>query len=171
MPSDLHFMMGEFKALFPTDRRYARNHMWARWIEPDEAALHDAAGASDSAGASHPTWRFGFSAYAVRLLQDVYFLDWTIELGSRLEERQEIGAIESSKAEASLYSPIAGELIELNETLLRDPSGVNVDKYGAGWLFTIRGPGADLLDPPAYLAHLEAVWQVTQRTIKGQMNE
>lgn len=160
MSDSLHFMMGEFKALLPTDRRYARNHMWAMPLDTG----------TDGRDAE-PTWRFGFSAYAVRLLQDVYFLDWTVEPGAILEERQEIGAIESSKAEASLYSPIAGELIELNETLLRDPSGVNVDQYGAGWLFTIRGPGPDLLDPPAYLYHLESVWEVTQRTIKGQMNE
>ncbi len=62
-------------------------------------------------------------------------------------------------------------MTELNETLLRDPSGINVDKYGAGWLFTIRGSGSELLDPRAYQEHLTAVWEVTQRTIKGQMNE
>ena len=144
-------MMGEFRAEFPTDRQYARNHMWALNRCDD--------------------YRYGFTAYAVRLLQDVYFLDWSTDSGTTMAEKQEIGAIESKKAEASLYSPMAGQLVEINQTLLGDPSGINVDNYDAGWLFAIRGPGHELLTPAEYLEHLEAVWQVTQRTIKGQMNE
>jgi glycine cleavage system H protein len=115
--------------------------------------------------------RFGFTAYAVRLLQDVYFLDWSVDSGTQLAERQEIGSIESKKAESSLYAPIAGRLVRFNEELLSDPSGINLDKYNAGWLFEVEGPGEVLLDPPGYLEHLAAVWEVTQRTIKGQMNE
>ena len=152
MADSLTFMMGEFAAEFPTDRQYARNHMWAKSI-------------------GDGSYRFGFSAYAVRLLQDVYFLDWDIAAGTALTERQEIGQIESQKAEASLYAPIAGKLTTFNETLFKDPSAINVDKYGTGWLFKIEGSGADLLDPPDYLDHLTAVWEVTQRTIKGQMNQ
>jgi glycine cleavage system H protein len=147
----LTFAMGNFIAEFPTDRLYAKNHMWAL---PCEAAF-----------------RFGFSAYAVRLLQDVYFLDWTVEAGVRLAERQEMGQIESKKAESSLYSPIAGQLSAFNPELLSDPSAINVDKYNGGWLFEIVGAGDSLLTPPQYLEHLAAVWEVTQRTIKGQMNE
>ncbi len=116
-------------------------------------------------------YRFGLAAYAVRLLQDVYFLDWTVDSGKQLDEREEIGSIESSKAEASLYCPMAGLLVEFNEALLRDPSAINVDKYGAGWLFEIQGDGDGLLSPQEYLEHLDAVWEVTQRTIKGQLNE
>ena len=115
--------------------------------------------------------RFGFAAYAVRLLQDVYFLDWSVAAGAELAERQEIGQVESKKAESSLYAPLAGRLARINEELLSDPSAINLDKYGAGWLFEIAGPGEKLLDPPAYLQHLAGVWEVTQRTIKGQMNE
>ena len=51
------------------------------------------------------------------------------------------------------------------------PAAINLDKYGAGWLFEIEGPGDTLLDPPGYIEHLAAVWEITQRTIKGQMNE
>ena len=145
-------MMGEFRAEFPTDRLYARNHMWASESVPD-------------------CYRFGFGAYAVRLLQDVYFLDWDHAVGSLLVERQEIGQIESQKAEASLYAPIAGKLSAVNETLLNDPSGINVDKYGTGWLFELATDGQGLLSPEEYLEHLEAVWEVTQRTIKGQLNK
>jgi len=147
----LTFLMGNFAAEFPVDRRYAKNHMWA---EPREGV-----------------WRFGFSAYAVRLLQDVYFLDWSVEAGTDLREKHEIGSIESKKAESSLYAPIAGRLVQFNEELLSDPSAINLDKYGSGWLFEIEGSGEPLLPPQGYMQHLAAVWEVTQRTIKGQMNE
>jgi len=151
MSQPLVFMMGNFAAEFPIDRQYAKNHMWA---EPRGGV-----------------WRFGFSAYAVRLLQDVYFLDWLIDGGTSLAEKQEIGSIESKKAESSLYAPIAGRLLRLNEELLSDPSAINLDKYGAGWIFEIEGPGESLLTPQGYMEHLAGVWEVTQRTIKGQMNE
>ena len=156
MPTSLTFMMGEFEAVFPTDRLYARNHMWAQ--RQDDGGLGDGA------------FRFGFAAYAVRLLQDVYFLDWDLAAGVAVTARQEIGQIESQKAEASLYVPMPGKLTAFNEVLVKDPSAINVDKYGAGWLFEISGSSGDLLSPPDYLEHLAAVWEVTQRTIKGQMN-
>jgi glycine cleavage system H protein len=149
--SSLTFMMGEFAAEFPTDRQYAKNHMWAK-------------------PAGQGSFQFGFSAYAVRLLQDVYFLDWVVDAGAVLAERVEIGAIESKKAESDLFAPIAGTLIEFNQVLLKDTSLINVDKYNRGWLFTMRGDGAGLLSAKDYLEHLEAVWEVTQRTIKGQLN-
>jgi glycine cleavage system H protein len=152
----LTFEMGKYVAEFPTDRLYAKNHMWA---ERRSEVI-----------------RFGFSAYAVRLLQDVYFLDWIIDAGVSLKEKQEIGNIESKKAESSLYSPISGRLVGFNGELLSDPSAINVDKYNGGWLFEIEpDPAAPvinpLLTPPQYMEHLAAVWEVTQRTIKGQMNE
>jgi len=142
--------MGQFPARFPTDCRYAKNHMWARRM----------------AGG----WRFGFSAYAVRLLRDVYFLDWSIDAGTRVKKGDEIGAIESSKAESSLYAPIDGRLVAFNPVLMADPSAINVDTYQAGWLFLLDGTGQSLLKPNDYLLHLEAVWKVTQRTIKGQLS-
>jgi glycine cleavage system H protein len=150
-PPPLIFPMGKFAAEFPTDRQYAKNHMWGQRRED--------------------CLRFGFTAYAVRLLQDVYFLDWSIEPGMDLAERQEIGSIESKKAESSLYAPIAGRVASLNEDLLSDPSAINLDKYGSGWLFEIAGSGDNLLSPEKYLEHLAGVWEIAQRTIKGQMNE
>lgn len=151
MSGELVFMMGKFAARLPADRRYARNHMWALAIDGG--------------------YRCGFSAYAVRLLQDVYFLDWTVDAGALLAERQEIGAVESSKAESSLYAPLAGRLLRFNEALLRDPSTINVAPYGAGWLFEIEGAGGELLAPGEYAAFLETAWKVAERTIKGQINE
>ena len=151
MTEELVFMMGQFEARFPADRQYAKNHMWA---------LPQGGG-----------FRFGFSAYAVRLLQDVYFLDWDHDPGTQLVERQKIGCVESEKAESDLYAPINGELTEINERLLADPSMINVDTYREGWLLAIKSQGEDLLEPKQYLAHLESAWEVAQRTIKGQLNE
>lgn len=151
MSDPLVFRMGEFEARFPTDRRYAKNHMWA--LRRDGAL------------------RFGFSAYAVRLLQDVYFLDWSVDPGTQLRQRQLIGSIESSKAESDLYAPIDGRLTEFNEELLSDPATINADPYETGWLLAIEGPGDELLSPEEYLVHLASSWEVAQRTIKGQANE
>ena len=151
MSEPLVFMMGEFAAQFPTDRQYAKNHMWAQ-RRGDEL-------------------RFGFAAYAVRLLQDVYFLEWAVEAGGALAEKQLIGAIESKKAESDLFAPAAGVLTKFNDQLLSDPSAINVDKYGQGWLFEMRAGGEGLLSAEEYVEHLGSVWEVTQRTIKGQMNE
>lgn len=157
MSDPLVFMMGEYEALIPTDRRYAKNHMWAR-------------GDDESAGAEQPR-RFGFTAYAVRLLQDVYFLEWLVEAPTTLSERQEIGSIESKKAESALYAPVAGQLRRFNEGLLDDPSTINVDTYEQGWLFEMEVSAESLMRPEAYIDHLADVWEVTQRTIKGQLNE
>lgn len=151
MSSSLSFPMGRFLAEFPVDRLYAKNHVWAQ----PHCGL----------------FRFGFTAYAVRLLQDVYFLDWTIDPPAVLQLRQEIGAIESKKAASALFAPIAGELTAFNEQLLADPSMINQDPYGVGWLFEMRGESADLLTPEQYLKHLAAVWPLAQKTIRGKRNE
>jgi len=152
------FMMGEFKAMFPAGLRYTTNHMWASAV----------AGGSNAQASS--AWRFGLTAYAVRLLQDVYFLDWIVEAQSPITRRQQIGAIESKKAESDLFAPTAGTVIGYNQAALSDPSVINVDIYGAGWLVEIAPDSeADLIDVDAYLAHLEHAWVVAQRTIKGQV--
>ncbi len=143
--------MGKFAARFPTDRQYAKNHMWAM--------------------ATETGYRFGLSAYAVRLLQDVYFLDWTVDPGTQLKAGQAIGCIESEKAESDLFAPICGRLTQINADVLADPAQINVDTYGAGWLFEIEGSGNELLSPAEYLDHLTYAWSLAQKTIKGQANE
>ena len=148
---NLVFKMGEYEATFPTDRKYAPNHMWALEREG--------------------SWRFGFAAYAVRLLQDVYFLDWEIAPGTRVEQGAHIGDIESSKAESTLHAPVPGTISEINRLLREDPSAINVDKYDAGWLFDMEAVGDALLNPTDYLEHLREVWEVTQKTIQGQFNQ
>ena len=149
------FAMGEFEATFPRDRSYAKNHMWAQ--SRDEAP---------------GVWRFGLTAYAVRLLQDVYFLEWEFDPPHPLADRQMIGAIESKKAESDLYAPIPGTLTTINDAVLGDPSLINADPYGRGWLIEIRSDQSEtsLLDPDGYASHLEDAWEVAQKTIKGQAN-
>ena len=146
---NLVFMMGEYEALVPGDRRYAENHLW---LQQDGDAL-----------------RVGFTSYAVRLLQDVFFLDWTIDANTDVRAQQEIGEIESSKAVATLFAPVDGQVLEFNEAPLEDPSAINTSGYDAGWLYRFRTE-AKLLSPHDYLAVLEGGWEDTQRIIKGQLN-
>ena len=149
MAEALTFMMGKFPAVLPGDLRYARNHMWCR----AEAGRH----------------RFGFTSYAVRLMQDVYFLDWHVNAGDALKLKQEIGHIETSKAQSDLFAPIAGTMRDLNQEVLKDPSGINVDNYGAGWLFEMDGSDAGIMTVEEYFKFLEANWENTQRLLKGHM--
>ena len=151
MTEPLSFMMGQYQALFPVDRQYSRRHLWLQ-----------------SAGTDR--WRVGFTAYSVRLLQDVYFLEWSIDEGARVRDRQEIGEIESAKAVSAMFPPGAGTVIRFNPALLNDPSGINADPYGTGWLYEFA-PDEDLLSAAEYLEYLRLAWEDAQRTIKGQMNE
>src|SRR6056297_1866154 len=104
--SERVFMMGNYAARFPCDRGYCVNHMWAQ--------------------RRTTLTRFGFTAYAVRLLRDVYFLEWSVDENSWVNRQQQIGFIESKKAESDLYAPMAGLLVRFNPALLEDPSTINV---------------------------------------------
>lgn len=149
MSGDLTFMMGNFPAVLPTDRRYCRNHMWCQH-------------AGDRL-------RFGFTAYAVRLMQDVYFLDWHVNEGDDVQQLQEIGHIETSKATADLFAPITGRIVTFNKALLTDPSPINLDGYAGGWIFEITGDVGSTLSPEEYHKFLDENWENTQRTLKGQI--
>jgi glycine cleavage system H protein len=150
MPETLIFMMGKFPAPLPEELRYARNHMWCR-----------------PAGAD--PMRFGFTAYAVRLMQDVYFLDWQVNAGDALQLKQTIGHIETSKAQSDLFAPVAGTLIAFNQELLQDPSPINVDNHGAGWLFEMATDGTGTMTATEYYQFLDSNWETTQRLLKGHM--
>jgi glycine cleavage system H protein len=149
MVNDLTFLMGKHPAPLPGRLRYARNHMWCQAVEG--------------------RLRFGFSAYAVRLMRDVYFLDWSVSPGVELLPRQEIGHIETSKAESDLYAPLAGTLLGFNEDLLEDPTAINTDTYGAGWLFEMSGDFGAALTATEYYQYLDANWENTQRLLKGHL--
>jgi len=144
------FLMGKFPAVLPGELRYARNHMWCR---PDGSRL-----------------RFGFTSYAIRLMQDVYFLDWVVNAGDPVELLQQIGHIETSKAVSDLFAPVTGTLAEFNQELLKDPTPINVDGYGEGWLFEMTGTAGELLSAAEYHDFLAANWDKTQAIIKGKIN-
>ncbi len=63
-----------------------------------------------------------------------------------------------------------GALVGFNEDLLDDPSALNTDNYGNGWLFSMQTE-SPLLTPQQYLDELSDGWEKAQRTIKGQVNE
>ena len=150
MPDAMTFLMGKYPAVLPGDLRYApRNHMWCR--EADGR------------------WRFGFTSYAIRLMQDVYFLDWVVSPGDAVKHLQQIGHIETSKAVADLFAPISGTVVGFNQELLHDPSPINIDNYGAGWLFDMEGDAAPTLNVAEYYQFLDANWEKTQRLLKGHM--
>lgn len=150
MSEPLVFMMGKFEARIPVDRTYFESHLWA--IPQGE------------------NLRIGFTTYAVRLLQDVYFLDWQIDPQTEVRHKQSIGEIESSKAVSTLYAPSDGIVVRFNEALLNDPSLINADNYEKGWLyeFSTKRP---LLTADQYFKVLEAGWDETQRLLKNQFNE
>ena len=143
-------MMGSFEAQIPTDRNYCENHLWSQ----------------EGPGG----FRIGFTAYSVRLLQDVYFLDWTVDAFTTVKARQEIGEIESSKAVSSLFPPGGGRILDFNENLLDDPSAINTDGYGTGWLYNFETE-MKFMSPEQYVEFLSTKWEETQRVIKGQVNE
>lgn len=144
------FMMGNFEARIPTDRRYFESHVWAK---PEGDLL-----------------RVGFTSYAVRLLQDVYFLDWQIDPDTQVRRKQTIGEIESSKAVSTMYAPADGQIVRFNEALLNDPSLINADPYERGWLYELATT-SNLLTPEEYIKVLESGWEQTQRLLKNQFNE
>ena len=150
MTDPLVFLMGKFEARIPVDRDYFESHVWAQ-----------------QAG---DLLRVGFTSYAVRLLQDVYFLDWQIDPQTNVRRKQAIGEIESSKAVSTLYAPADGTVIRFNEALLNDPSLINADNYGKGWLYEFSTANP-LLSADDYIKVLEAGWEQTQRLLKNQFNE
>lgn len=150
MADDLTFAMGLYEARVPTDRRYSPHHMWLQDV-------------------GDGVYRVGLTAYSVRLLQDVYFLDWSFDPPREVAKREEIGEVESSKAVSALFAPADGRIVRFNPELMDDPSLINADGYRRGWLLemTTQQP---LLTAAEYVALLADVWDDTQRTIKGQMN-
>ncbi len=151
MNSDRVFTMGKIPAPLPGDLLYARNHMWAK---PMDGVL-----------------RHGFTSYAILLMKDVYFLEWHLEEADEVSALQEIGHIETSKAESSLYSPAGGKVVRFNKKLLDDPSTINTDGYGEGWLYDLEGGSETFMDVADYLKYLEDNWEKTQVVLKGKMNQ
>ena len=123
----------------PQDLRYTEQHEYVK--EADEAGVY----------------YVGITDYAQGELGDVVFVNLP-KPGRRLEAHESFGTIEAVKAVSELYSPVAGQVVEVNGALDGDPAVVNRDPYGEGWMVTLRvaDPKAlgGLLSAAAYRAHI-----------------
>jgi glycine cleavage system H protein len=101
--------------------------------------------------------RVGITDYAQGELGDVVFVNLP-KPGQRLDAHESFGTIEAVKAVSELYSPVAGEVIEVNGGLDGDPAVVNRDPYGEGWMVKLRVADSKSLDgllsSKAYRAHI-----------------
>ncbi|WP_168013050.1 glycine cleavage system protein GcvH [Halomonas salinarum] len=105
------------------------------------------------------TVTIGITDHAQESLGDVVFVDLP-EVGQMLESGEEFGVIESVKAASDLYAPLAGEVVEVNETLEDSPETVNEAPYGGGWIAKLKLADVTaldkLLDADAYTKVAEA---------------
>jgi len=117
---------------YPTTFKYTKDH---EWIE-----------------SSGDRRKVGITDYAQKQLGDVVYMDLPA-LGTTLTQGQPFGTIESVKAVSELYSPVSGEVVEVNEALKSKPEQVNADPHGS-WLIVVKlgkaGEPADLLDASQY---------------------
>ena len=98
----------------------------------------------------------GISEYAQSQLGDVIYLELPA-VGQQLDAGARLGVIESVKAASDLYSPLSGEVAEVNQDLKDHPEYVNEDPYGKGWVIKLRGvkDNPKLLDQKAYDAFVQ----------------
>jgi glycine cleavage system H protein len=98
----------------------------------------------------------GITDHAQAELTDVVFVDLP-KLGV-VKAGQQVCVIESVKAASDIYSPISGEIVEVNEALTANPALINTAPYSEGWIFKIKAAdqaeGASLMDAAAYSAHI-----------------
>jgi len=102
---------------FPTDLRYTKEHEWVR-VEGDTGAI-------------------GITDYAQDMLGDVVYLDLPAA-GASVAQHDKMGEIESVKAVSDLYSPVGGEIVEVNQEAVDSPELVNNEPYGRGWMIKVR---------------------------------
>jgi len=116
----------------PADLKYTATHEWVR-INGDGTAT------------------VGITDHAQEQLGDMVFVELP-ELGRVLAAAEECAVVESVKAASDIYSPLAGEIVAINEALADTPELINQDPYGEGWLFRLRIDGTldGLMDAAAY---------------------
>ena len=110
----------------PNELKYALTHEWA--LLDDEQVV-----------------TVGISDHAQEALGDVVFVELP-ELGATLDAGEEAGVVESVKAASDIYSPVSGEVVEINESLLDEPELVNGDPYTDGWFFKMKAADVTELD-------------------------
>ncbi len=104
--------------MYPGELKYNEEHTWLRL-------------ARDGTG------RVGITTYAQEQLKEVVFVELP-EIGDAVVRMEPFGVIESIKATNDLYSPVSGEVVEINPALVAEPGAVNRDPYGDGWMIVIR---------------------------------
>ncbi len=116
----------------PSDLKFASSHEWAR---------------ANGDG----TVTIGISDHAQGQLGDLVYVE-VPEAGRTVDAAEACAVVESVKAASDVYSPVAGEVVETNESLADSPELVNQDPYGEGWLFKVRTDDdlSSLLDAEAY---------------------
>ena len=121
----------------PNDARYAPSHEWAR-LEDGVVTL-------------------GITDFAVEHLGDLVFIQLP-DVGDEIEVGSTVCEVESVKAVGEVYSPVGGEVIEINEALTDDPSTLASDPFGDGWLCKIRTEGhiKEMMTLKAYESQLES---------------
>lgn len=102
----------------------------------------------------------GISDHAQNALHEITFVEIS-EVGTVLKANDECGLVESMKASSDIFTPIAGEIIEVNTELEDAPETINEDCYGKGWMFKIKPSNlkadlAALMDGKAYKAFIES---------------
>ena len=117
----------------PADLRFATSHEWVR-LEGDIATV-------------------GISDHAQEELTDVVFVELPA-VGRAVDAGDPTAVVESVKAASDIYAPISGEVVEVNPDVEADPSLVNTDPYGKGWIFKLKVKDAaqvsNLMDAAAY---------------------
>ena len=100
----------------PPELRYSKEHEWVR-VEGESATV-------------------GITDYAQEQLGDIVYMDLP-KVGTAVRQSGKLGEIESVKAVSDFFSPVSGEVTELNEEVVKSPELVNQDPYGRGWLLKL----------------------------------
>ncbi len=140
----------------PEDLLYTKTHEW----------VHVAA---DSSGAKIAT--LGITAFALEALTDLVFIELP-EVGRKVHAQKSFGEVESVKAVSDLYSPVEGEVIEVNRAISEDLEQLNKDPYGDGWLVKIKVTNdaglSKLMDFSAYTSNATRKRTSTEVAISRQ---
>ena len=110
----------------PEDRHYSSEHEWAK-LEGDGSV------------------QIGITEFAQEQLGDIVFVELP-NIGVVIDQMQKIGEVESVKSVSDIFSPISGEVVEVNQEIIETPELVNQEPYGAGWLIRVIPSNPDQLD-------------------------
>jgi glycine cleavage system H protein len=125
--------MAAGEKMYPTDLRYTKEHEWVR-LQDGVATV-------------------GITDYAQHELGDVVYVELP-KTGTKLLAGKTLGTVESVKAVSEIYSPVAGEVTEVNPALTETPETINNDPHGQGWLLKLKvddpGAASALMDAAAY---------------------